>query len=80
MVEATGGDGGDARPRIDVSGAVGEAGHELEDLGATDAPDDAPVVRTREDVLEDEELEDERAESIDSAQFGVSHRRPDRGG
>jgi hypothetical protein len=31
-------------PIVDVSGALGAAGHEVEDLGLTDTPDDGPVI------------------------------------
>ncbi len=44
-------------PDVDFSGSLGMAGHETEDLGWTDQPDDAPVVRHVEE-LEDEEHED----------------------
>jgi hypothetical protein len=60
----------DDHPRIDVSGAVGEAGHELEELGATDTPDTGPVVKTTEDVAEDEARDVERDVALGRGVFG----------
>lgn len=37
------------RPRIDVSPALHEAGHEVADLGFEGVPDSGPVLRTHED-------------------------------
>jgi hypothetical protein len=34
----------DRIPRIDVTAALGEAGHEVEDLGYEGIPDDGPLV------------------------------------
>jgi len=48
----------DEHPGVDFSGSLGMAGHETKDLGWTDRPDDAPVVRHVEDI-EDEEHEDD---------------------
>ncbi len=55
------GDGEEPRPVVDVSGSLGTAGHETEDLGWADRPDDAPVTQRLEDVQaaeHDEELEE----------------------
>lgn len=52
---------------IDVSGSLGMAGHETEDLGWQDRPDDAPVTRRLEDVQEaerEEDLEDLALENV----------------
>lgn len=54
-------------PRVDVSGALGMAGHETEDMGWQDHPDDAPVTRRLEDIQEaehEEELEDLALENV----------------
>ena len=45
-------------PRIDVSGSLGMAGHETEDLGWEDEPDDAPVIQHARDVQEAEHEDD----------------------
>ena len=70
MAENPAGQSDDAHPTIDVSGALGEAGHELEDLGAADAVDDAPVVKTTEDLEEDEAREAEREAGLGRGVFG----------
>ena len=60
-------DGEHHDPAIDVSGALGMAGHETEDLGWEDVPDDAPVTRRLEDVQSaehEEELEDLALENV----------------
>jgi hypothetical protein len=43
------------RPRIDVSPALGEAGHEEELLGTVGVPDTAPLVQHPGDPIEDTE-------------------------
>ena len=60
----------DDHPRIDVSGAVGEAGHELEELGAADVPDAGPVVKTSEDLAEEEARDVERDVALGRGVFG----------
>ncbi|HEV2992768.1 MAG TPA: hypothetical protein VG012_00045 [Acidimicrobiia bacterium] len=54
-------------PPVDVSGSLGTAGHETEDLGWQDRPDDAPVTRRLEDVQQaehEEDLEDLALENV----------------
>jgi hypothetical protein len=41
---------GDEHPKIDISKALGEAGHEVEELGYEGIPDSAPVVHEDQDV------------------------------
>jgi hypothetical protein len=53
-------DDGD-RPHIDVSPALGEAGHEEELLGTTGVPDTAPLVQHPGDRVEDAEEEIQEA-------------------
>ena len=53
-------------PRIDVSGSLGMAGHETEDLGWEDVPDDAPVIRHVDDVEEAEHEEDLKDIALES--------------
>jgi hypothetical protein len=38
----------EAHPKIDVSGAIGEGGHEVRDLGYEDVPDTGPVTHPEE--------------------------------
>lgn len=47
------------RPVVDVTPALGTAGHETEDLGFTDVEDSAPVQHHVEDHDLDEDPEDE---------------------
>jgi hypothetical protein len=54
-------------PPVDLSASLGLAGHETEDLGWEDRPDDAPVTRRLEDIQEaehDEDLEDLALENV----------------
>ncbi|HEV2309309.1 MAG TPA: hypothetical protein VGU73_02205 [Acidimicrobiia bacterium] len=54
-------------PAIDVSGALGMGGHETDELGWKDVPDDAPVTRRHEDVQSaehEEDLEDLALENV----------------
>ncbi len=53
-------------PGVDFSGSLGMAGHETEDLGWEDVPDDAPVIRTTEDVEEAEHEEDLKDISLET--------------
>ena len=43
------------RPLVDVSPALGEAGHEEELLGTADVPDTAPVLREDGEDVDDAE-------------------------
>jgi hypothetical protein len=70
VAEADGGELDDDHPGIDVSGAVGEAGHELEELGATDTPDAGPVVKTSEEVADEEARDVERDVGLGRGVFG----------
>jgi hypothetical protein len=69
--------GEDDHPSVDFSEALGEAGHEVEDLGATDKPDDGPLVTTSEDVKSEDELEAERDLTLNRAQYGVPRTPPE---
>jgi hypothetical protein len=50
----------DDRPKIDVSSAVGEAGHEVEQLGYTGVADSGPVLEKPDESADDEEIEIDR--------------------
>jgi hypothetical protein len=47
----------DEKPGIDLSKSVGEAGHEVEELGYSDVPDTGPLVGSDGESDEDVELE-----------------------
>jgi hypothetical protein len=51
---------GDDRPKIDVSGAIGEGGHEVDELGYEDVPDTGPVLKDAAEAQRDEEVEIDR--------------------
>jgi hypothetical protein len=53
--------GREHRPSVDVSAALGEAGHETEDLGFAGLPDDAPVVHAEEQAAPDPDAAIEHA-------------------
>lgn len=50
----------DDRPNIDVSGAIGEGGHEVEQLGYEGLPDTGPVLKEPDESQDDEEIELDR--------------------
>jgi hypothetical protein len=50
----------DARPRIDVSGALGEGGHEVEQLGFEGVPDTGPALQKPDESRNDAETEIDR--------------------
>ena len=45
-------------PKIDVSAALGEAGHEVEELGFEGVPDTGPVLRGAGDQEQTEDVDD----------------------
>lgn len=51
---------GDDRPKIDVSGAIGEGGHEVEQLGYEGLPDAGPVLKEPDQSQHDEDIEIDR--------------------
>lgn len=50
----------DDRPKIDISGAIGEGGHEVEQLGYEGVPDTGPLVKEPDKSHHDEEMEIDR--------------------
>ncbi len=47
----------DDAPKIDLSGAIGEGGHEVEQLGYEGVPDTGSALRDPEESQNDEEIE-----------------------
>ena len=58
-------------PSIDVSGSLGMAGHETEELGWEDVPDDAPVIRHAKDVDEAEHEDDLKDIALESGRTAM---------
>jgi hypothetical protein len=59
------------RPRIDLSPALGEAGHEVEDLGYEGLPDTGAIEETAETIDAEAEAQSVRDLALDRAQFGL---------
>jgi hypothetical protein len=60
------GDEHDERPHIDLSPALGEAGHEVEELGYEGVPDTGPVLGT-----DDQPRDADAALDIAAVEFGT---------
>ncbi len=50
----------DDRPKIDISAAIGEGGHEVEQLGYEGVPDTGPILEEPDTSHADEEMEIDR--------------------
>ena len=54
------GPGDDTPPKIDISGAIGTGGHEVEQLGYQGVPDTGPMLEDPHESYDDEEMENDR--------------------
>ena len=59
------------RPKIDLSKSLGEAGHEVEELGFEGVPDSGPVEETTETIEAAEAAERDRDLALERGRFGL---------
>ncbi len=50
----------DDAPKIDISDAIGEGGHEVKQLGYEDVPDTGPVLRKPDESQDDDDMKIDR--------------------